>query len=110
MLTNEQKAKRLEELAETFECLGDTDAALLRESAALWRERDGVRWEECPMGYHIALYRRAFIEIQPFARTMHTIKVRTFNGTYSRQWSDIVPTLEAAKAAAIAWVDAQEGK
>ena len=48
-MTNEQKAKRLEEMAaEACDCcsLCGPDAALLRESAALMRERDDspVRW------------------------------------------------------------------
>jgi hypothetical protein len=40
-MTNEQKAQRLEHLA--LVCVGE-DAALLRESAAMWRERGAVQW------------------------------------------------------------------
>jgi hypothetical protein len=39
-MTNKQKAKRLEEIAACPLCMESGDAALLRESAALWRDRD----------------------------------------------------------------------
>jgi hypothetical protein len=39
-MTNEEKAARLEEIAEHFIPIGDKDAALLREAAQLMRERE----------------------------------------------------------------------
>jgi hypothetical protein len=104
-LTNEQKAKRLEQMAESRDT---TDAALLRESAAMLRERDGApagEWiVECRMRHkdHDLLvskrptqgvwYWQVWTEDDLLAQTGHA------------------PTLDAAKAAAIAWVDGQEGK
>ena len=40
-MTNEQKAKRLEEIAEHYIRIGDKDAALLREAAQVMRELEG---------------------------------------------------------------------
>ena len=39
-MTNQQKAARLEEIAEYYLRIGDKDAALLREVAQFMRERD----------------------------------------------------------------------
>jgi hypothetical protein len=39
-MTNEEKAARLEEIAEHYLRIGDNDAALLREAAELMREQD----------------------------------------------------------------------
>jgi hypothetical protein len=39
-MTNEQKAARLEEIAQYYLRIGDSDAALLREAAQSFRERD----------------------------------------------------------------------
>jgi hypothetical protein len=104
-MTNEQNAKRLEEMAETFERLGDTAAALLLESAALWREQPGDGWHT----EHEQRYRRFVLRVgktdggewywQALSRYLDTV-----------QASGTAPTLPAAHAAAIAWVDAQEGK
>jgi hypothetical protein len=136
-MTNEQNAKRLEEMARVqvqraesyrreseahskagsdatsaihsdIADLAESDAALFRESAALWRERDGVpadEWiVECRMRHkdHDLLvskrptqgvwYWQAWTQDDLLAQTGHA------------------PTLDAAKAAAIAWVDGQEGR
>jgi hypothetical protein len=84
-------------------------AALLRASAALWWERDRVRW--CQTSYvdgrWIGIYRQFAIEIVRRPTSFlwdvweaETGKARTFNNHSN--------TLDAAKAAAIAWVDGQE--
>jgi len=39
-MTNEEKAARLEEIAQYYLRIGDNDAALLREAAQLMREQD----------------------------------------------------------------------
>jgi hypothetical protein len=39
-MTNEEKAARLEDIAQYYLRIGDNDAALLREAAQLMRERD----------------------------------------------------------------------
>ncbi|MFN8941556.1 MAG: hypothetical protein ACK5ZJ_17630 [Acidobacteriota bacterium] len=41
-MTNEQKAKRLEEIAEYYLPIGDNDLALLCEAAQLFRERKSL--------------------------------------------------------------------
>jgi hypothetical protein len=41
-MTAEEKAARLEEIAEHYLRIGDNDAALLRESAQLMRERKSL--------------------------------------------------------------------
>jgi hypothetical protein len=50
-VSNAQKAQRLEEIAAEMEHAdnGAADAALLRESAAMWRERgddESAQWDE----------------------------------------------------------------
>jgi hypothetical protein len=112
-LTNEQNAKRLENEAREIDLdrYGDSYvpadgfAALLREAAALMRERDGVRWGNMP-GYksrYIGIYRDTFMTIERVSgRELWEWNVGDEYGT--------APTLDAAKQAAIAWVDAQEGK
>jgi len=102
-MTIEQKAKRLEELASWDRW--PADAALLRECVAMLRERDGVRWGNMP-GYksrYIGIYRDTFMAIERVSgRELWEWNVGDEYGT--------APTLDAAKAAAIAWVDGQEGK
>jgi hypothetical protein len=41
-MTNEEKAARLEEIAQYYLRIGDNDAGLLRESAQLMRERKSL--------------------------------------------------------------------
>lgn len=118
-MTNEQKAIRLEELAKHKQNRGESlakgiasdialsDAALLRESAALWRERDGVRWEQPGERWFSANYKGYELNVLPSSN---------MQGQYyfdiSRQGQGVFvtyhPTLDAAKAAAVAWVDQQE--
>lgn len=42
-MTNEEKAERLEEIAQYYPRMGDKDAALLREAAQLMRELSQLR-------------------------------------------------------------------
>lgn len=99
-LSNEEKAKRLESLAEV--CVG-ADAALLCESAAMWRERDGVRWDIA----HQCRYKRFDLCIgEGMDHRWHWTAERGGQ----RDQVGAAESLEAAKQAAIAWVDAQEGK
>jgi hypothetical protein len=42
-MTNEEKAERLEEIAQYYPRMGDKDAALLREAAQLMREQGQLR-------------------------------------------------------------------
>jgi hypothetical protein len=129
MLTNEQKAKRLEDLAKPFQQraknfrvyaearekarhhdraksdhdiadLAESDAALLRESAALWRgdtAQENARLEA------------AMKEIAVFAQGL---RERTDVPTFVVIGHMIEGYLNkhAAKAAAVAWVDSQEGE
>jgi hypothetical protein len=107
-MTNEQNAKRLEEIGEQCRvgqnvAIIPHDADLLRECAAMLRERDGVRWGNMP-GYksrYIGIYRDTFMAIERVSgRELWEWNVGDEYGT--------APTLDAAKAAAIAWVDGQE--
>jgi hypothetical protein len=104
-MDNEMKAKRLEEIAETFERLGDADAALLRESAQLWREQPGDGWD---IEYEMKYKRRKLVITRERADLWYWM-------IDPDEWGNTTiccpaETLAAAKAAAIQWVDAQEGK
>lgn len=112
-MTNEQKAKRLEQMAEEAKLKWDlsegySDAALLRESAALWREREGVRWED--EGWRRKASYKGY-DLNVFASS-HLAGQYVFDiaKNVGRAMNGYAPTLDAAKAAAVAWVDAQEGK
>lgn len=122
-MTNEQKAKQLENLAaeqtkDAEFCRSlkrdyepdiaqavahEAKAAILRESAALWREREDspVRWSGLSHAdYKGRILHAAFGEVCDW--TVYQDSKRVACG--------MAPTLDAAKAAAVAWVDAQEGK
>jgi len=104
-MTIEEKAKRLEEIASCPLCMESGDAPLLRESAALWRERhpEDALWE---------------LEYQRRYKRFHLCVGENFAGQW--EWSvtygglqsgcGSADTLDAAKASAVAWVDGQEGK
>ena len=113
-MTNEEKAKRLELWAEVDEAGYKRNpgmphllenATLLRESAALWRERhpDDALWE---------------LEYQRRYKRFDLCIGEGFDGLW--RWCatrsglqagcGTAPSLPAAKAAAVAWVDAQEGE
>jgi hypothetical protein len=127
---NEMRAKRLEEMANKTQMESDdslesasalkpgckaharhmtihmrekTDAALLRESAALWRDRDpeDALWE---LEYQRRYKRFDLCVGENFAG--HWEWSATHCGLRYRQGT--AETLRAAQAAAVAWVDAQE--
>jgi hypothetical protein len=106
-MTNEQKAKRLEEISACPLCMESGDTPLLRESAALWRERDGVRWvhNRWPDDY-LAFYAEQLLAVRRIGASWEW-RV-TWGGLL--RGSGASDTLDAAKQAAIAWVDAQEGE
>ena len=106
-MTNEQKAARLDEIATHYIQIGIKDAALLRECAAMMRERGKVQWVKVAGSAtrHIALYRGWLLEIDK-NRGWWNWSVEAANFCYE---SD-ADTLEAAQAAAVAWVDEQEGR
>ena len=100
-MTNEQKAARLEEIATHYIQIGQKDATLLREAAAMMRERGESGWT-------------AQFEREYKGKTLAVVEV----GPVGWYWyvdgsadyeAEIAPTLEAAQAAAVAWVDELEG-
>jgi hypothetical protein len=100
-MTNEQKAARLEEIATHYIQIGQKDATLLREAAAMMRERGESGWT-------------AQFEREYKGKTLAVVEA----GPVGWYWyvdgsadyeAEIAPTLEAAQAAAVAWVDEQEG-
>jgi len=103
-MTNEQNAKRLEEISACPLCMESGDTPLLRESAAMLRERDGVRWVDSMFGYSVCIYRGYAICVVGYEGW------HAFNRVKDQYEKGFFPTLDAAKAAAIAWVDGQEGK
>jgi ribosomal protein S18 acetylase RimI-like enzyme len=106
-MTNEQKADRLEEMAfDSGYRDQESDAALLRECAAMMRERGKVQWVKVAGSAtrHIALYRGWLLEIDKNRGWWHW-SMEAANFYYGR-----ADTLEAAQAAAVAWLDEQEGK
>lgn len=146
-LSNDQKAQRLEELAKreeqgfqewTYQGLQKTpssgltrqecfdkaeshkaDAALLRESAAMWRERGGLQWigdDRMTLAHYKG---RGLMAFRPHGDDIFQDSLWSYlvseiggSGVAQRGYPDDPPvnTMEAAQAAAVAWVDAQEGK
>lgn len=137
-MINEQKAARLDEMAAALQGQADysslcaslntqgssrramheanqreqeSDAALLRECAAMMRERGGIIWTSEGHGMVLtsAVYRNRLMAIVGRSG-------RTFFWTVSRAAAreheefGTADTLEASQAAAVAWVDEQEGK
>ena len=101
-MTNEQKAQRLEEIAACPLCMESADAALLRECAALIRSRSTVEWHAEGGATKNGLYLWAGPVVNGFASLVQRGRRRLH--------LDWHPTLEAAQAAAVAWVDEQEGR
>ena len=110
-MTNEQKAARLEEMAVNQDRLSVvlfpadsrkalTDAALLREAAAMMRERGTVQWHAEGGAVKNGLYLWAGPVVHGFASVVQRGRRRLH--------LDWHPTLEAARSAAVAWVDEQE--
>jgi hypothetical protein len=105
-MTNEEKADRIEAIADGM--LLPSDAALLREVAAMLRERDGVRWEDTEGGEScLAVYGGYLLRVD---RASDPTYWTVYDGDvlFVKRWR--AADVDAAKAAAIAWVDAQEGK
>ncbi len=101
-MTNEQKAQRLEEIAACPLCMESTDGKLLREAAAMMRERGQPGWW------------RQF-ELEHKGRTLTIAEARPgrwywYVDAFPDFSANLADTLEAAQAAAVAWVDEQEGR
>ena len=133
-MTNEQKAVKLEEMAANREAdsrglhdlaeklgltelqkqktatiaMADADAALLRESAGMMREQGKVQWVKVAGSAirQMALYRGWILEVDEGEVLWSWSADYSAKGLYGYQ----CPTLEAAQAAAVAWVDEQEGR
>jgi hypothetical protein len=104
-MTNEQKAKRLEQIASCPLCMESTDSPLLRESAALWRERGNAH------GWDVQYNTRRLsydLDVSQGADRWHW--TATSRMTREIDEHGTAPTLDGAKQAAIAWVDAQEAR
>ena len=106
-MTNEEKTERLEEIADNCEGYGSyeqrqSDPALLLECAAMMRERGTVEWNTGGGATKNGLYLWAGPVCNGFA-SMVTKGKRPL-------YLDWHPTLQAAQAAAVAWVDEQEGR
>lgn len=101
-MTNEQKAARLDEIATHYIQIGQKDATLLRECAAMMRERGAseVQWHAEGGATKNGLYLWAGPVVNGFASLVQRGRRRLH--------LDWHPTLEAARSAAIAWVDQQE--
>jgi hypothetical protein len=117
MLSNEQKAARLEEIADNRQARAEewlvgiacevalADAALFRECAAMMRERnpEDAVWE---LEYQRRYRRYDLVAGEGFDGKWH------WSACYCRlrdKTGDAV-SLSAAQAAAVAWVDGQEGQ
>ena len=106
-MTNDQKAARLDEIATHYIQIAMKDAALLRECAGMMRERGTVQWMKVAgsASRQVALYRGWILEVDEI-RGWWDWSVEAANFRYENE----EPTLEAAQAAAVAWVDEQEGR
>ena len=116
-MTNDQKAAILENEASEIDRYGnslvppDGLAALLREAAAMMRERKGISWASEGHGMVLtsAVYRNRIMAIvgrsgQTFFWTVSKV------GAQEHEEFGTADSLEAAQAAAVAWVDEQEGE
>lgn len=117
-MTNKQKAKRLEEMAVSQDRLSVvlfpadsrkalTDAALLRECAAMMRERGKLQWVRVAGSAtrQMALYRGWLLEVGEGDQEWNWLAESGKGGD-----GDEASTLQAARSAAAAWVDEQERK
>ena len=108
-MTNEQKAAMLECIA--LGCLEGV-AALLREAAAMMGERGGVQWGAWSTGV-AAVYKRRIICIEDWklpAERRFRWDVGGPDVEYCNDAFGFADSLQAAQAAAVAWVDEQEGR
>ena len=103
-MTNEQRAARLDEIATHYIQIGTKDAALLREAAGMMRERGGVQWMKVAGSStcQVALYRGWLLEVRE-QRDWWRWEADSAEDFCEKNFAD---SLEAAQAAAVAWVDA----
>ena len=133
-MTNEQKAQRLEKAAKWKDLQGAhwkeqsdvcqshpaeskgamslaeaefADAALLRECAGMMRERGKAQWMKVAGSdsRQTTCYRGWVLEVDE-GEVLWSWSADSEKGLYGYRG----PTLEAAQAAAVAWVDEQEGR
>ena len=104
-MTNEQKAAMLECIA--LGCLEGV-AALLREAAGMMRERGKVQWDDAEGSEScLAVYGGYLLRVdRASVPTYWTVYDGDVLFVYRWRAADV----EAAQAAAVAWVDEQEGK
>jgi len=110
-MTNEEKTERLEEIADNCEGYGSyeqrqSDPALLREAAAMMRERGAVQWvyTDTDRSRMTANYKGWMIHAYPSGWWCCLLDSQIQTAM------EDVRTLPAAQAAAVAWVDEQEGR
>ena len=101
-MTNQQKAQRLDEIALHYIQIGMKDAALLRECAEMMRERGESGWT-------------ASFEREHKGRTLTIAEARPgqwywYVDAFPDYSANLADSFEAAQAAAVAWVDEQEGR
>lgn len=118
-MSSAQKAETLLNLADAADVLAKSDcglinrelmaqrAALFRECAAMMREREAVQWVSIAGSAfrRMALY-RGWLLLVDRSRGWWNWSAEAANFCYENE----EPTLEAARAAAVAWVDGQEGE
>ena len=82
-------------------------AAILREAAGMMRSRPAVEWVKVAGSdsRQMALYRGWLLEVGKGDQEWNWLAESGKGGD-----GDEAPTLEAAQAAAVAWVDEQEGR
>ena len=105
-MTNEQKAARLDEIATHYIQIGMKDAALIRECAGMMRELGTVQWvyTDTDRSRMTANYKGWMIHAYPSGWW------RCLLDSQIQSAMEDVRTLPAAQAAAVAWVDEQEGR
>ena len=125
-MTNQEKAQRLDEIATHYIQIGMKDAALLRECAAMMRERGSVTEYVAGkvMGHYVRICRCEGYKLpkQPYMWAVrwlgnvvgksgdieHDPTPSSRNDEFYAEYR--FDSLEAAQAAAVAWVDGQEGE
>ena len=107
-MTPEQRAQRLEQMAEAKL---PADAALLRECAGIWRERGQLQWNKFawPHG-RAAVYKRHILIVGKWDELTWDWDILKPGRVKKSVAMGIEGSLPAAQAAAVAWVDGQEGE
>ena len=103
-MTNQEKAHRLDEIATHYIQIGIKDAPLLRECAAMMRERATVQWvyTDTDRSRMTANYKGWMIHAYPSGWWCCLLDSQIQTAM------EDVRTLAAAQAAAVAWVDWME--